>query len=166
MINRRDFVKTCAVATTTTIVPFNFINAQPFDLKRIFCQKMLERVFEVYDFQFSETFDITSENAIDKVLEFIEFLEYDNVLFLSLVWEMLKADIIKIDIETMCNSKQNIIINEVEEQLETYHQSELITLFLRTYYKEKYIEWFVENTESSKTEIILEILESEGKLNG
>ena len=47
------------------------------------------------------------------------------------------------------------IIKETEEQLETHPQTELITKFLRTYYKEKYIEWFVENTEKSKIMIIL-----------
>jgi hypothetical protein len=141
------------------------IKAQPFKLRRIFCQKMLDKIFEVYDFQFSESFDITSDVAIDKVLEFIEFIEYDNILFLSLVWEMLKADIMKVDIETMSNSRQNIIIKEVEEQLETHDQGELISLFLRTYYKEKFIEWFIRESKRSKALIKLEILEREGKLN-
>ena len=101
-----------------------------------------------------------------KVLEFIEFLEYDNIMFLSFVWEMLKVDIMKVDIETICNSKQNIIINEVEEQLETHDQAELISLFLRTYYKENFIKWFIRQSERSKAFIKLEILEREGKLNG
>lgn len=142
------------------------IKAQPFDLRRIFCQKMLDKIFAVYDFQISETIDIASDLEIDKVLDLIEFIEYDNILFLSLVWEMLKADIMEVNIATMCKSKQNIIIREVEEQLETHHQSELITLFLRTYYKEKFIEWFIRESERSKTFIKLEILEREGKLNG
>jgi len=142
------------------------INAQSFERRRIFCQKMLDKIFDVYDFQFSERFDITSDVAIDKVLEFIEFLEYDNVLFLSLVWEMLKADIMEIDIAAMCKSRQNIIIKEVEEQLETHDQGELISLFLRTYYKEKFIQWFIRESERSKVLIKLEILEREGKLNG
>jgi len=141
------------------------IQAQPFKLRRIFCQKMLEKIFEVYDFQFSENFDITSEEAIDKVLDFIQFIEFDNILFLSLVWEMLKVDIIKGNVEEICNSRQNIIIKEVEEQLETHDQGELISLFLRTYYKEKFIEWFIRESNRSKTLIKLEILEREGKLN-
>jgi hypothetical protein len=142
------------------------IKAQPFELKRIFCQKMLEKIFEEYDFQFPQTIDITSDDAIDKILEFIEFLEYDNIMFLSFIWEMLKVDIMKVNIETMCNSKQNIIINEVEEQLETHHQSELISLFVRTYYKENFIKWFIRQSERSKIFIKIEILGREGKLNG
>ncbi len=142
------------------------IKAQPFDLRRIFCQKMLDKIFLVYDFQISETIDIATDLEIDKVLELIEFIEYDNILFLSLVWEMLKVDILKVNIETKSNSKENIIIIEVEHQIETHHQSELINLFLRTYYKEKFIEWFIRESEKSKIFIKLEILEREGKLNG
>ena len=142
------------------------IKAQSFERRRIFCQKMLDKIFDVYDFQFSERFEITSDVAIDEVLDFIQFLEYDNILFLSLVWEMLKVDIMETNIDAMCKSRQNIIIKEVEEQLETHDQGELISLFLRTYYKEKFIEWFIRESERSKTLIKLEILEREGKLNG
>jgi uncharacterized lipoprotein YehR (DUF1307 family) len=141
------------------------IMAQEFQLRRVFCQKMLDKIFEIYDFQFPETVYITTDAAIARVLEFIQFLEYDNDLFLSLVWEMLKVDIMKVDIETMCKRKGNIIINEVEEQLQSHHQGELITIFLRTYYKEKFIEWFIRESKRSKVFIKLEILEREGKLN-
>jgi hypothetical protein len=126
---------------------------------------MLDKIFEVYDFQFPTTQDVVSDSDIARVLQFIEFLEYDNVLFLSLVWEMLKADIMEVDIEAFCKRNENIIINEVEEQLETHHQGELISIFLRTYYKENFIEWFIIQSERSKAFIKLEILEREGKLN-
>jgi hypothetical protein len=141
------------------------IKSNPFELRRIFCQKMLDKIFEVYDFQFPTTQDVVSDSDIATVLQFIEFLEYDNVLFLSLVWEMLKADIMEVDIEAFCKRNENIIINEVEEQLETHHQGELISIFLRTYYKENFIEWFIIQSERSKAFIKLEILEREGKLN-
>ena len=72
----------------------------------------------------------------------------------------------KIDIWKYCKANGMKIIKEVEEQLETHPQTELITTFLRTYYKEKFIEWFAANTEQSKVDISLEIYESEGKLNG
>jgi hypothetical protein len=142
------------------------IQEQPFGRRRIFCQRLLERIYEIYDFSFSVTVDITTEVGIENVLSFVEFLEYDNVLFLSLVWEMFKTNLIKTDIESFCRSKENAIIKEVEEQLQTHYQSKLIANFLRTYYKEKFIEWFIRETERSKTFIQLEILEREGKLNG
>jgi len=142
------------------------INNQSFKLRRIFCQKMLDAIFESYDFQFPESIDIVSDAGIARVLEFIKFIEYDNILFLSLVWEMLKTDILKTNIRTFSEKNGNIIIKEVEEQLQTHHQGELISIFLRTYYKEKFIQWFIRESENSKVFIKLEILEREGKLNG
>jgi len=142
------------------------IKEQPFDKRRVFCQRLLDKIYDLYDFRFSVTIDITTEVGIDNVLKFVEFIEYDNILFLSLVWEMFKVNLIKTDIESFCNSRKDKIIHEVEEQLQTHYQSKLITNFLRTYYKEKFIEWFIRESERSKTFIQLEILEREGKLNG
>ena len=72
---------------------------------------------------------------------------------------MFKVNLMKTDVETFCNSRKNIIINEVEEQLESHHQSELVDQWLRTYYKERFIEWFIRESEKSKVFIQLEILE-------
>jgi len=141
------------------------INLFSFEYRRIFCQKLLEKVFEVYDFQFSEKIDLTSDYDLDSFLKFIEFIEYDNVDFLSLIWEMMKADIMKIDIEVMCKENENKIIKEIEEHIETNDQPRMIALFLRTYYKERFIEWFIRESEKSKVEIKLKILEREEKLN-
>lgn len=142
------------------------IKKEDFDHRRIFCQRLLDKIYDIYDFRFPITIDITTEVGIDNVLKFVEFVEYDNILFLSLVWQMFKVNLIKTDLESFCNSKKNMIINEVEEQLQTHHQGKLINNFLRTYYKEKFIEWFIRESERSKTFIQLEILEREGKLNG
>lgn len=140
------------------------ILAQTFDNRRIFCQKMLETVEEVYDYQFPETFEFDSEQEIESCLDFIKFLEYNNVLFLSFVWQHLNADLLKLDIEKYCKSNEMKIIKETEEQLESHEQGELTSIFLRTYYKEKYIEWFIRETERSKMQILIEILEREGKI--
>jgi len=42
---------------------------------------------------------------------------------------------------------------------------QLISKKFRTYYKVKFIDWFIRETERSKTLILLEIIEREGKLN-
>jgi hypothetical protein len=141
------------------------IKMQPFDRQRIFCQRMLEIIYKEYDFRFSINLDVATDAAINKVLKFIEFIEYDNILFLSLVWEMLKVNLMDINVEMFCLSKADVIIKEVEEQSQTHHQTALIAEFLRTYYKEKFIQWFIRESERHKTFIQLEILEREGKLN-
>jgi len=141
------------------------INAQPFENRRIFCQKMLERVEELYEYTFPETPELRDPLQVLDCYEFIQFLEFNNIIFLSLVWQHLNVNLLELDVEPYCKSNQMKIIKETEEQLESHEQSELISIFLRTYYKEKYIEWFIRETEKSKTPILLEILEREGKLN-
>jgi len=39
----------------------------------------------------------------------------------------------------------------------------MIALFLRTYYKEKYIEWFIKNSETGKVEITVELNQGKGE---
>ena len=142
------------------------IREQFFKWRHRFVEKMLDKISEVYDFEFFEKTETDTDYELEQMHLFIQFLEFDNFRFLAYVWRFLKQDLQKIDIEQYCKSNAMKIIKETEEQLETHPQTELITKFLRTYYKEKYIEWFLENTEKSKIMIILEILESEGKLNG
>ena len=66
------------------------IETATFDNQRIFCQKMLEQIEELYDYRFPETMDFDSNMAITNCLEYIKFLEYDNILFLSFVWQHLR----------------------------------------------------------------------------
>jgi len=142
------------------------IREQSFKRRYRLVQDLLKKVSEVYDYEFYEKPETDTDYELDQVRLFIEFLEYNNFRFLSYVWRFLNQNLQTIDIESYCKANAMRIIKETEEQSETHPQTKLINLFLRTYYKEKYIEWFVKNTENSKTEIILEILESEGKLNG
>lgn len=143
----------------------NDIKLFSFQRQRIFCQNMLERVFDVYDFSFSETFPLTTNHDIENVFDFVKFIEYDNSEFLTSIWQLLKKDITKIDIEATCKRNENKIIKETENEVDAGDYNEMIALFLRTYYKEKYIEWFIRESTNSKTDIKLKILEREGKLN-
>ena len=136
-----------------------------FDNQRVFCEKMLKRIEEVYDYRLPRTPDFDSNGAITSCLEFIKFLEYDNIIFFSFVWQHLNVKLFNLDIESYCKQNADKILQEVEEQLESHEQSKIISVFLRTYYKDKFIEWFIRETERSKTSILLEILEREGKLN-
>jgi len=142
------------------------IQTATFDNQRIFCQKMLKKIEEVYDYSFPEKPELETNIHINICLEFIKFLEYDNIIFLSFVWQHLNVKLLGLDVEDYCNKNQDKIIKEVDEQLESHEQNELIQIFLGTYYKVKFIDWFIRETERSKTSILLEIIEREGKLNG
>ena len=67
-------------------------------------------------------------------------------------------NLIKLDREKYCKSNSDKIIKEIDEQLEIHPQPKLIALFLRSYYKEKIIDWVIKNTEQNKIEITVEIL--------
>jgi len=141
------------------------IENQPFKNRRLFCQKMLETIENVYDFTFPQKPELETDEDISECLDFIKFLEFDNVNFLSFVWQFLNVKLLGINVKEYAEKNSEKILREVEEQLETHEQNQLISIFLRTYYKEKFIEWFVRETERSRTSILLEILEREGKLN-
>lgn len=128
--------------------------------QRRFLIEVQEKIAEVYDWEFPDEWALVDTTyQQQQFYEFIEFLEFDNYRFLSYVWKFLLDDIMKLmrlDIKQFCVSNSMKVIKETEEQLETHSQNGLITIFLRTYYKEKYIEWFSMMSEKFKTDIIAE----------
>lgn len=124
--------------------------------KRFIDNEIKPKIEEVYDYVFPENAEITDETDVLEYLEFLKFVEYNNVDFLATVWRFLEADLMKIDIEDFCWKNADRIIKETEDQLESRDDPRLISIFLRTYYKEKFIEWFIKNTTKNKIEIIIE----------
>jgi len=142
------------------------IDVLPIKRKRILCQKVVDRIKMKYDFEFPIAIELDTEYDIKDFFEFLEFIEYDNYLFLSFIWENLAPadNLMKLDVEQFCKSNSIKIMKEVYEQLDSHDQSELISVFLRTYYKEKFIDWFIKKTNKSKGDIAIEILRRKGKL--
>ena len=133
----------------------NIINTS-INRQRIFAQQMLDKIYEVYDFNFSDNITLSLQYELDEIYQFIEFIEYNNNKFLLYVWNFLKPKkFIDLDIETYCKKNRKKIIKEIDEQLEIYPQSNLATIFLESYYKEKLIEWFIKNSKQHKTEIAI-----------
>jgi len=128
----------------------------PFKNQRRFLEGVLEKISEIYDFEFPIKIDITNLNDVNELYLFLEFIEFDNINFISRVWKYLRKDIRGLDINKFCFANSIKIIKEVEDQIQSYDFNEKITLFLRTYYKDKFIEWFVRQTENAKIEIMIE----------
>ena len=125
----------------------------------IFSEQILDKISEVYDFEFPINITLETQYEIENFYQFLEFLEYDNIKFLSYVWKFLtKKSVLNLDIEKFCRANADKIIKEVNEQLEIHPQPELITTFLKTLYKEKFIDWFMKNTNREKVSIQVEIL--------
>lgn len=161
-VDIRDSIGTAEFKETWLVLK-DYIQFETVQLQQNFSEQTLYKISEVYDFEFSEKISLEIQYDLNLYYEFLEFLEYDNVNFISQVWYFLDIkNLMKLDIEQFCNSNDDKIIKEIDEQLETHPQSKMIDLFLRTYYKEKMIKWFIKNSESSKVEITISILEREG----
>lgn len=127
-------------------------------VQRIFVEQMLDKIYEVYDFSFPYKITLDTQNEINEFYLYLEFLEYNNANFLIYVWTFLgPKSLIKINIENYCKENTDKILKEIREQLENHPQSKLINLFLRSCYKEKFIEWFIKNTQENIIEITVAI---------
>jgi hypothetical protein len=144
------------------MVQVEVIKNETLHAQRRFLIEIQLKISEIYDWEFSDDWSLVdTEYQQEELYKFIEFLEFDNYRFLSYVWKFLLDDpikLMKLDVNGFCKSKELKIIKETEEQLEIHPQNELINIFLKTFYKERYIEWFIKNTQQSKNDIILEII--------
>lgn len=138
-----------------------YIRPEPFYQRARFAEALLEKIFTVYDYQFPEKLYFFTNEQIERFFDFVKFLEYNNTEFLSVICRVLKIDVIKGNLETFCKQNDMRIIKEVEEQLGTYQQPQLQTIFLRTYMKDDFIKWFTEQVRRSRFEIAEKIYESE-----
>ena len=129
--------------------------------QQMLADSIVKRLPEKYDFQFSINFDFNSQDEIDELYRFIEFVEYDHENFIVSIWEFLKPDSNSFQIEKFCEHNTLNIMSEIEEQLETRDYSELIADFLRTYNKDKLIEWFCEKSKNLRASILIALLGKE-----
>jgi len=130
--------------------------------QQILAFAIIQKMPVKYDFQFSITFDpFYSLEDIYELYKFIEFVEYDHEKFITNVWKLLNPDTNSFQVEKFCEHNIPKIISEIEEQLETHEYSELIADFLRTYNKDKLIEWFCEKSKNLRTSILITLLRKE-----
>jgi len=144
------------------MVQIDVVKNETLHAQRTFLIEMQQKISEIYDWEFSDEWGLVDTTyQQEQLYKFIEFLEFDNYLFLSYVWKFLLDDplkLMKLNIKEFCKLNEMRIIKETEEQLEIHSQNQLVNIFLKTFYKEKYIEWFIKNTSKNKTVIITEIM--------
>jgi len=155
-IGKEDFKELYMVQVV--VVKNETLNAQ-----RRFLIETQQKISDVYDWEFPDEWSLVDTTfQQEQLYKFIEFLEFDSYRFLSYVWKFLLDEplkLIKLNIEKFCKSNVMKIIKETEEQLEIHSQNKLITIFLKSFYKEKYIEWFIKNTKQNKINIVTEIIQ-------
>ncbi len=136
------------------------IQSETINRQRIFSEQTLDKIFEIYDYSFPDTISLDTQLEINDFYEFLEFIEYKNENFITGVWRFLKpVNLMRFDVEGFCKQNSDKLIREIDEQLEIHPQSGMINLFLRTYYKEKIVQWFIDRTERYKINITIQIFE-------
>jgi hypothetical protein len=111
-----------------------------------------------YDFEFSRKFDLYNQQHIDAIYEFIEFVEYNNELFLIKIWKNFKVDVNSFNIEQYCKQNSQEIILQIEKESMQRYMPEMIADFLRTNDKENLLQWFCEKSEILRAPILAEII--------
>jgi len=137
----------------------DIIEYVPLEEQIAFCYTILEKIYEVYDFELSEKIDIQTKQSVLNLYDFLKFLEFDHEDFVLSVWAFIKTDESTESLLEACLDNEDNIMKEVEEQLETSVYPELISIFLRTYIKERFIQWFCNSTMRYEAEIKIRMME-------
>jgi len=117
----------------------------------------LEKVKEIYEFEFPEVLPRENQLDLDDIYQFLRFLEFEHVDFLAAVWKDTDKDLRKIDVGNFCNKNKIQMMDIVENQCDNFDESQSIYLFLRTYNRDKMIEFISDKTEQAKMMIVLKI---------
>jgi hypothetical protein len=132
------------------------ISKESLENQRIFCIKILDKVEEIYDYILPVKHSLNEQYQINIVYDFIEFLEFNHIIFLANLWKHFKIDLRLIDLEQFCIKNIDEFVLLVDEQLKTNPFSVLITEFLRTYISIKMIKFIIKKTKKDKMIIQLE----------
>lgn len=144
------------------VTVINEIRSLPIQKQKMFCKDLLEKVKELYDFEIYIK-ALTEEMDPHKVYEFVKFLEFDNIKFLSRLWEFLRVDLREINVPIYCQENKEKIAKETDDLLTWVSYNEYIDIFLRTYHMNDLANWVAETTEPNKMLITLNIEERKMK---
>jgi len=143
------------------ILFINNLKFQEIINQRKLCLKILEKIKEVYNYEFLPFPELNNQLQMNNVYDLIQFLNYDYIDFFGDIWRYLKTDLKKTNIKEFCEKNSEKIIIELEDQLNSRDLSEMVSLFLRTYNKDNLIDWFIKSTEKQRMLIYLRIMEDE-----
>jgi hypothetical protein len=127
--------------------------------QRRFLDKYLDKMSELYEYEFPKNPIYDTKDKIELMFKFIEFVEYDNLTFLKYVWKYLDG-ILEVDIRKYVYQNSKVIVEEITNQANLLTTlTENISEFLRTYNKEGLLEWFIDRSERIKYDIYSENLD-------
>jgi len=94
----------------------NFINnikKQSFLNQQVLCYHMINQIQKIYNFDFPEKIILSDQNDIEGFYVFVEFLEYDNKIFLTDILKGFDVDFNKIEPDEFCQKNSEEIIKQI-----------------------------------------------------
>jgi len=140
---------------------YDEITNLPIETQRNLCEKLCDKIYELYEFEFTPilTFDDTVDTS--NFLDFIEFLEFDYIYFLSEIIQGLDLNQLKKDLNLFLTMNWDRINISIDKLVDEERISMLISNFLRTYNREGLYEFIRSKLEKDKMLVILKVMEKE-----
>ena len=135
----------------------------PFEKKRELCQKLTDKIYEVYNFDFSPLLTFDNEKDINDFFKFIEFLEYDYLDVIAQIIFELDLDLLKKDTNKFLKENITKIYININKLIINRKINMLISIFLRTNNKEGLLSFLKSRMNRDKMLIILTSLQGEFK---
>jgi len=158
--NRANFLDIIYAIGTESIeyiysILINDIRKLPIEDQISFCNEILNKIKEVYDFEFLEKIELYTPLDCEDVYKFLEFLEFNHIDFL--------VDLLYGIVDDIRKEPVRIIIDknwfEIENRILKENLSRLITLFLRTNNRNDLIDFLTAKATKNKILITMKILE-------
>lgn len=120
-----------------------------------FVVEILEKIKEVYNFEVPINYDFNNIENIDKVYNLLEFLEFNYIEFLTILWKESRANLKKINPMEFIFRNGEAEIMMLVDRIATYYEfsgkfPEFILTFLKNYNKNDFIEFIVNKTNDNK----------------
>lgn len=138
---------------------YNEIRSLDLEKQRELCGKLIDKIFEKYDFNFFPQLTFDNEHETENFFKFIEFIEFDYIDFLSEIITDTDFNFLKKDVENFVITNWNILY----KQIISYQKNEIISKFLRTNNKKELQEFIISKLKKDKMLIILNSLERKVK---
>lgn len=143
----------------------NEIRSLDIEKQRELCNKLVEKVKEEYDFEFTPILTFDAFEDVEKFLKFIEFIEYDYIDFFAKIIYGLDFNLLRKNLDKFIVFNWEKISNSIDNLInsEEYNLG-IISLFFRTNNKENIFKFIREKLSKEKMLIILKTYEVKNEL--
>jgi hypothetical protein len=140
------------------LISMQHIKEYPLEDLRSFIETILEQITAVYDFEIPIIINFNNKDEVDDLLQFLAFIEFNHEDFIITTWKYLNPDLNSFRIEKFCEQNADKIALEIDNQVDSHDFSKIISIFLRTYIKDKLIHWFCDRSMKLRTAILINLL--------